>query len=248
LKRFLFVSGWAHGSDCAESFCNTLSKTTGLACDRLCPAGLISHCPQPVPRSAYCREVLSFLDGHKDATWIGIGWSLGAVCLLEASLEQPSAFEALVGCGATASFCSRPGYTAGIAMERVHSMLASLKKKPSLILQRFFRDARFPGRITDALLHSLMETAERATQDVLEHGLSYLMETDLRLSCERISVPVLLCHGKQDRIVPPEAARFCAEHIPDCLLRDFPDNGHYLFDSPLCIDSIGAFLSGRGLL
>ena len=247
MNKILFVGGWAHAAGCADNFCDQLSAATGLACERLGVADLISGCAPPIPRSAYGRGILAFLDRHKDVKWIGMGWSMGALCLFEACLERPSAFEALVGCGATASFCSRPGHPAGIPAERVQAMLATLGKKPSLVLKAFFRDAYSPGLLPDARLRSLMTGAQPVAPEVLGHGLSYLIDTDLRRSCEDISAPVLLCHGKQDRIVPPEAARFCAGHIPHCLLHEFADKGHYLFDSPLCIEPIRAFLSRKGL-
>ena len=51
---------------------------------------------QPIPRSTYRDRLLAFLSTSKDTEWIGVGWSLGALIILEAALAAGSPLHAIV--------------------------------------------------------------------------------------------------------------------------------------------------------
>jgi pimeloyl-ACP methyl ester carboxylesterase len=66
----------------------------------------------------------------------------------------------------------------------------------------------------------------------LEGGLTGMIDDDL--ACMRpwgfdlaaIEVPVLICHGEDDRVVPIAHSRWLAAHIPSAELRSYPGDGH----------------------
>ncbi len=248
MNRIVFVGGWAHGADAGASLCGQLSRASGLPCDQLCPADLIRGCAQPIPRSTYRDRLLAFLSTSKDTEWIGVGWSLGALIILETALAAGSPLHAIVGLGTTACFCSRRDYQAGVPAARVSAMLEMLKKKPSAVLRKFFQDVHHPRPVADDLLNGLTTQALRCAPGVLEHGLTYLVETDMRSVCRHIRAPAAFFHGALDRIVPPDAARFCSENMEGSELHILPGLGHYLLESPAIGETICAFLSDRGAL
>lgn len=66
----------------------------------------------------------------------------------------------------------------------------------------------------------------------LEDGLVGLIDDDLAglrpwgFDPAAIDVPVLICHGEDDRVVPISHSRWLAEHIPSAQLRSYPGDGH----------------------
>jgi pimeloyl-[acyl-carrier protein] methyl ester esterase len=56
-----------------------------------------------------------------------------------------------------------------------------------------------------------------------------LLTTDLCRSIKNINHPVILLHGKNDAIVPPDAARWLHDNLQDSKLIMFPDCGHIPF-------------------
>ena len=61
-----------------------------------------------------------------------------------------------------------------------------------------------------------------------------------------ISVPVVVVHGEQDALMPPEVARSMAEEVPDGRFAPIADAGHFaLVEQPSAVNAaIAEFLSG----
>jgi pimeloyl-ACP methyl ester carboxylesterase/class 3 adenylate cyclase len=72
------------------------------------------------------------------------------------------------------------------------------------------------------------------------------MQIDIRNVLSSIRVPTLILHRTDDRVVPVEAGRYLAEHIPDAKLKEFPGADHYPFSGNTheFIDEIEEFLTG----
>jgi class 3 adenylate cyclase len=70
-------------------------------------------------------------------------------------------------------------------------------------------------------------------------------EIDVRHVLPAIRVPALILHGTDDTVVPIEAARWMAHHIPGARLVDVPGGGHLHFaqDSPIVHAEIRRFLT-----
>lgn len=55
----------------------------------------------------------------------------------------------------------------------------------------------------------------------------YLYTHDWRLPFQQIDVPIHIWHGQADGTVPIEHARWYADQLPDVMLTELPDEGHY---------------------
>jgi pimeloyl-[acyl-carrier protein] methyl ester esterase len=64
---------------------------------------------------------------------------------------------------------------------------------------------------------------------LLEAGLAWLYEADLRPDVEKISCPVTLLHGENDPLIPPEASRWLADRLPSARLVLLPGRAHAPF-------------------
>ena len=70
-----------------------------------------------------------------------------------------------------------------------------------------------------------------------------LAETDQRPLVSRITQPVRLLHGSEDKLMPVAAAEWLAEHLPNATLLTFPDAAHapFLHDPARCAAVISRF-------
>ena len=65
-------------------------------------------------------------------------------------------------------------------------------------------------------------------ENVLQDGLRYLQETDLRPVLANVRIPVLILHGRQDRVVPVGAAEYLAGSLSSATLQVLDVGGHCL--------------------
>lgn len=72
------------------------------------------------------------------------------------------------------------------------------------------------------------------------------MEIDVRAVLSAIRVPTLVLHRSGDRVVPVEAGRYLAEHIPDAKWVELAGADHYPFagDGRALLDEVEEFLTG----
>jgi pimeloyl-ACP methyl ester carboxylesterase/class 3 adenylate cyclase len=72
------------------------------------------------------------------------------------------------------------------------------------------------------------------------------MEIDIRDVLPAIRVPTLVLHRVDDRVVPVEAGRFLAEHIPGARLVELPGADHFPFvgDTDGLVDEAEEFVTG----
>jgi pimeloyl-[acyl-carrier protein] methyl ester esterase len=134
----------------------------------------------------------------------------------------------LVVIGGTPCFCLAAGWAAGVPPQAVRAMRTGLRSRPESTLGRFFEDVMFPrGDAADAA-RSRVRHALSAAPGALVHGLDYLRRTDLRNQLKAVDIPVLVIHGRQDRIVPWEAGRFLAGHLAGSRFVLYDSFGHNL--------------------
>jgi pimeloyl-[acyl-carrier protein] methyl ester esterase len=143
-----------------------------------------------------------------------------------AALEMAPAALALVGVAAV--FCTRPDHPWGQPPAAVRAMRRGLKTAAHRVVQEFARSCLAPGEefFEEEVLELFPVTASPAH---LALGLDYLVGLDLRTSLPRLSCPVALIQGEQDRIVPAAQARFLAQQLPGARLHLLPGAGHLPF-------------------
>lgn len=193
--------------------------------DRL-PADWIAHTPE-----------IAVLAGSSLRVWgaalaptipneaILVGWSLGAQLAL-AAVAAGARPRGLVLLAATPCFAQRPDWPHGLPSETVTAFREGFVTQPDATLQRFLA-LQAVGDARRAQVLSLLRPAlaPSAAPD-LAPALTALMDADLRSALPKVSCPTLVLHGTGDALMPPAAAVWLAEHLPDARAMLLPDCGH----------------------
>ena len=157
-----------------------------------------------------------------------LGWSLGGIRAMQIALRQPEMVTGLILLATTPCFVNRQGWSRGMDNPVFAAFKKQVKQEPASALQQFVRlnAAAKPDRETrDTLTGISTDVAEFA----LNEELSELEGTDLRDTADRITVPVLLMHATDDRVVPVAASHWLHEHLANSRLMEFPLGGHAFF-------------------
>lgn len=153
-----------------------------------------------------------------------VGWSLGALVALEMVDALPERVTGLVLIGGTSRFVSDDDYPSGWHPRIVERMKKQLQKHPEETLASFGASLWAEGETGDISLFMHRDRVEELTI-----GLDYLLTADARPLLSALHVPVLLLHGGNDTICPPEAARYLAERVPNAKLEILANTGHVPF-------------------
>ncbi len=241
----LLISGWAHGAEAmhplakamADSHWVTSLSLAGPDAPRLDVRGGIQGKGEDQGRpgdggasiSPYARAIALHLDKSGEPACI-VGWSTGGIAAIEAAANYPEKVCGLVLLSATARFCSDAEYTAGVEPAVLRAMIRGLKKSPEAVIADFLVQSLYPVRIpADELDRRTKNALEQGTDSLID-GLEYLARMDLRGALPAITTPCLIIHGKQDRIVPRQAAHFLVSKLPASEVELLPSAGHSLIE------------------
>jgi len=156
-----------------------------------------------------------------------VGWSAGGIAVLAGIAGGMRNVAGVVLLSATARFCAGEGYACGVPSANLRAMIVGLRRRPADVLRRFFADSAFPASLDESLIdHKTQYACNKIGLDKLHHGLVYLRDTDLRERLGKMTMPMLVIHGKHDRIIPMASAEFLAERLGDARLVSLNEVGH----------------------
>ncbi|MBM4284527.1 MAG: alpha/beta fold hydrolase [Deltaproteobacteria bacterium] len=214
MNTLLLVHGWGAGPSCwqrQEAHFRGRGRVLAPALQGRDAAWLAAYLRNlPLPRT------------------MAVGWSLGGMLLLEAVAAIPLQPAALVLIAAPAVFCRRPDHPWGQPPAAVRAMRQGLTQDPGRVLRNFAHACLADGETAYQTEITGLFTSP-ADSDGLAAGLDYLLKRDLRPLLHRVTCPVLLLHGAQDRIVPPAQGQWLTQALPDARLRLLPRAGHAPF-------------------
>ncbi|MBN2703032.1 MAG: alpha/beta fold hydrolase [Pontiellaceae bacterium] len=205
MNSVLVISGWAHGIEAINPLGDALADRFEV---------------QLMTGAQVLRERVI-----PDVDYIVTG-SMGGILAMEL---LPSACKKLVLLSSTARFCAAEGYPHGTPERILRRMIAQLKRDPVAVLNEFFKNVHYPQRESrqSIQLRNAQTTTEQTFQDLV-NGLEYLLTSDVREKTAAITIPVLLMHGREDRIIPCGAAEWLHDHLPHSQLQLIDGGGHAL--------------------
>jgi len=134
-----------------------------------------------------------------------IGWSMGGIVALETVREYPELLQRLVIISGTARFSAGNDALPGVSASVLRAMARGLRRTPDNVLAAYYAKVHAPqsGPVAAAVPRDLA-IAQLDCSELLQ-GLDYLQRMDVWNGLEKHTVPTLVVHGREDRIVPWQA-------------------------------------------
>lgn len=161
-----------------------------------------------IPWNKYLNEDIGDINIPESS--ILIAWSLGSLFALKIALDNPN-IEKLVLLSPTSRMLRDKGYR-GVNGRILQSMIDKLQISKDEVIKDFAANASDENPdfidlfVAQSLGYSLID---------LQKGLEFLKDTDLRDVLENITVPTLVIHGNQDKILPVSQGQYIVEKVKD---------------------------------
>ncbi|MDR1849688.1 MAG: alpha/beta fold hydrolase [Zoogloeaceae bacterium] len=156
------------------------------------------------------------------------GWSLGGILAMAAAIAAPERILSLFLLATTPCYICREGWKLGRPPTELQAFMTIIKQEGMAILPRFVGNF-CRGDVVPEAAAEVRRNATPMPEAVLNNGLHWLYEADLRAEVAQISCPVTILHGENDPMVPVEVAHWLAEHIPLARLIVLPGRAHAPF-------------------
>jgi pimeloyl-ACP methyl ester carboxylesterase len=133
----------------------------------------------------------------------------------------------LVLISATARMTAIDDYP-GADPRMLRAMRAKLRRDAAPVVRAFAELCVAPEQ-DDDFCQTFTQAADDIDPAVLDAGLAYLQETDLRDRLGEIAAPTLVIHGQADAVVPLACGAYLCEHIPRATLDVIPQGNHAMW-------------------
>jgi pimeloyl-[acyl-carrier protein] methyl ester esterase len=193
---------------------------------------LISALPSPTPRAqalprgGTLQEWATQMASALPADTVLCGWSLGGMLALQLARTVP--LKALILINTTPCFVQTDDWPHASSAQDFTHFKQAFHQDPSALLRHFIQlqnqgepNPRAFGRQLAA--HLIEDTTS------LGKGLEILAHTDLRNTVSELpTLPTLILHGSEDRVIPSQAGHWLAAALPHATLFTLPNAGHAL--------------------
>ena len=150
-----------------------------------------------------------------------VGWSLGGLLALEATLRHPTAVAGLVMIGSTARMCKAKDYP-GVDPLVAQGFKLQLRLLRQRTLHNFanlcFTDVATGQVVYPEAAEEYLRLCLSCENKALSDGLNCLLKTDLRDSldtlAERSECAVKILHTRDDAVIPYVEAEYLAGRVP----------------------------------
>lgn len=160
------------------------------------------------------------------------GWSLGGLVALRLAQLVPERVGRLALISATPRFAAGADWPHGVGEAVLRGFAGELESDYAATLLRFLSLQARGGEAARAVMKNLRSCLfERGapSPEVLQAGLRILLESDLRAQLPAVGQPVLVVQGDRDALVPPGAALWLAQNLPQARLALIPGCSHAPF-------------------
>lgn len=158
------------------------------------------------------------------------GWSIGAQLALAVAARHPDKVGKLLLVAGTTSFVQRDGWPHAMAPATLAEFAAAIRADAAGMLPRFVGGFNRGDALAKEVTRQILDLADPLpAADVLDTGLNWLRDVDLRTDATQVRAPTLLLHGDADPLMPAAAAQMLATLIPGAQLELLPACAHAPF-------------------
>ena len=162
------------------------------------------------------------------------GWSLGGLIAQRLARRHPDRVARLALVSTTPCFAAVPGWPHGMRPAALKTFSEGLARDRDAMLKRFVAlNALHGPQGREAVRTFTARLADRGppSDRTLAATLGWLRDVDLRDQTQGLEVPTAIVHGGRDAIVPPGAAKWFWQYLPNASLHELPQAAHMPFFS-----------------
>ena len=189
---------------------------------------------QPAPAghtvAGYARDVRAFIDhlGLKEV--ILVGWSMGCFVIWD-YFDQfgPQNIKATVLVEETPSDYQWPDWPLGFAgFDDLREIMSTVQTDRAAFVREFIA-LMFKEAPSEADFEWIFEEITRPPECIASAIIFDQTVQDYRPVVPKVSVPSLLCFGRDEKLIPIAGGEYLAEHMPEARLVVFEESGHCPF-------------------
>ena len=232
-KPILLIHGWAMDSSVWTFFIDDFSSAYNVIAVDLRGHGKSAALPGPYNLRSFALDIEKLMEDLDLQNATVMGWSMGVSVILKMLAYPNSRIDSLVFISGTPSLIARDDYPYGVPRAEAYSLLRQLKRDYAAGMANFY-NSMFAGEdlVTEQAetIYSLVADMSHAPrQEIACEALQSLQQEDVRPSLKNIPVPVLLIHGRLDRICLPLSSEYMAGTVPTAVLAMIDAAGHAPF-------------------
>lgn len=238
------LHGWALNCGLFDGVADALAEHFRVHFIDLPGHGHNAAVPMPQDIDALARQVLAVAPAR--AHWLG--WSLGGQAAMAAALIAPERIERLVTVASSPKLVAAPDWPQAIAAATLADMAQGLHEDFRRTVRNFLSLQVIGDEHAHTLLRELRHKAYAHGEPKprsLANGLEILRTLDLRPRLSQIQNPVLAIMGSRDRLAPPAAGEYIAEHVKQgrCLVLRGAAHAPFISHRTEFLDAVTGFLS-----
>jgi len=165
--------------------------------------------------SRYVEWIRKILDAYGIKKPVLIGHSLGAAISLTFAIQHGELLAGIVPVGG------------GVTMWVNPAILDGLLKDPAPIIEMAAK-LSLAKQNREKFSPVLFEGFSKANPVVMRGDFSACNQLNLTDDIAKISIPVLVLCGAEDKMTPPENSRYLADHIPGARMELLENAGHFV--------------------
>ncbi|MBI3755728.1 MAG: alpha/beta fold hydrolase [Deltaproteobacteria bacterium] len=231
-SKLVFLHGWATNSNVWHYQAKEFSKDYEVI-----TIDLPGHCGKSTWDEPTLEPAIDMVKSHiphpTSHIIVGIGWSLGAMVLMQMAYLNPGLFKGLILIGATSKFVAHKTFPWGQPLAVAKRMLKDIKKNFNKTTERFyplnFTEEELANREAKEFIEFYQSKSKKFSQESIITALEALLSVDLREAISDINIPVLLIQGEKDNVCPVKAGQCLSENLPNAKLKVFKETGHAPF-------------------
>ena len=183
--------------------------------------------------AGFTDDLTDLLQQLKLSQAVLIGWSMGAQIALQAYTELSDRLAGMVLVSATPCFTASAEFRYGLADKEVNGMRLKVQRNSQRALDgfhsRIFAEGEIKKHPQSSEISRLLASVPTPDTRVILESLDSLARADMRHLLHRITIPIFIINGSDDRVCLPQASDYLKEHISGSEQFVFHGCGHAPF-------------------
>lgn len=173
----------------------------------------------------YAADLLDVCTALQVENAVLVGHSVGAMISVLAAVQQPKRFSRLVMIGASPRYLNEGGYYGGFTEQDLNGIYSAMRTSYNAWADQY-APAAMRNEDRPTLAQAFAANIKSIPQDRALTVLCSIFQSDHRTDIQKLRLPTLLVHAREDVAVPMEVANYLHQNIPGSTLSVIPVSGH----------------------